>query len=338
MKPSVRQAFLCGAAAVFLSAPASASTIFDDIQGVDLSVEGGYLMGSGDLPYAQYHDGVKNYAFKVDPGNGWSGSFAANARFDDGTNVRATYTHTSSSQTAATGSYDGSNTPYPWPVWNILGFLNNRLPNGATSYNSSTVSTDLHADIVDLQAGHDVGLGTEGEFMLLGGLRIADFEQNTSADLFCSRPAGSSGPGGCSTPSLVVSQHRGSRFNGFGPSIGANYNDAVGTQGFGVFGSVLASALLGKQSTSTWAKFGGTSSNSLYADKHIAFTVDARLGLSYTMPDCPVVLAAGYQVSLLDRVRDTANAASATGSDHFGNHQAELLYHGPFLRLTYSAQ
>ena len=328
---SFRSTLVGTAALVALSAtPALANppTIFDNIQGWDFSAEGAYLMGSGDLPYAQYYDEhTKNYAFKVDPGNGWDGAFTANARFDDGTNFRATYTHMSSSQSAGTASYNSSNAASDYPVWNILGYLNNRAPNGATSWNRATVTTDVRADVVDLQIGHDVGLGLDGDFMLLWGVRIADYEQNSTADIYSYGSPGS----------LEVTTHRASHFSGAGPQIGGTYNRATGMPGFGLYGSALASAILGKQSSNNVSTFDSVTSDSRFGDTHFAYTFDAKAGLSYTMPDCPVVVMAGYQASYLSAVRDSENEALADGtSTTFGSHHANLFYHGPFLRLTYS--
>ncbi len=316
----------------------AAGTFLDNLAGVDVSAEGGYLIGNGDLPYAQYDDHVKDYAFKVGPGSGWSGKFELNGRFESGWNISASYMHSETTKSAATPSFNSTNTPVSWPVWNVLGFQNDSGSSGATSYNSATVSTKVHADVIDFEAAHDVGLGIDGDFMLLGGLRIADYEQRTSMDLFCSQPPGSTSGSGCTPRELEVAQNRGSRFSGFGPQVGAKYSVPVSDWGIGFFSSGIVSALLGKQETNTTSLFDGDSPTlSHFHDHHVAFTFDARAGLSYTMPNCPMIIALGYQVSWMNGVRDSQNEASASGSSaSFGSPHADLLYHGPFLRLTYS--
>ncbi len=239
-------------------ASAATGTFLDNLVGTDFSVEGGYLSGNGDLPYAQFDDGTKNYAFKVSPGNGWSGKFEVNGRFESGWNISASYMHSETTKSAATPSFDGSNSAADYPVWNILGFQNNSNTPGATSYNSATVSTKVHADVIDFEAGHDVGLGFDGNLMLLGGLRIADYEQRTSMDLFCSRPREVRGP--VAAPRRLSKSRRiaapGSAVLGRNSAPNIPFRSLIG--GIGFFGSGIVSALLGKQETNTTSLFGGS--------------------------------------------------------------------------------
>jgi hypothetical protein len=335
---------LCSTAIVTLAAfPAiagDAPAFLDDFHSIDVSVQGGYVMGSGDLPYAQFFDGAKDFAFKVGPGNGWNGKIGATAHFDSGWSFGANYAYLHSTASAATASFDRSNTQADWPVWNILGFQNNSNPSGATSYNSATVSTGVHTDIVDLTAGRDIGLGDDANVFVKGGLRLGEFEQQTNMDLFCSRPPGSIGPGGCATRTLEVAEHRGSRFAGVGPEVGADYRAPLAGTGLGLFGSWLTSALFGHQKTIThsmWEQGLPHPTLRTYSHDRVAFTLDADAGVSYAMSDFPLLISAGYQVSWLAHVRDSKNEAIATGSTNsFGSRKADLLYHGPFLRLSYT--
>jgi len=64
--------------------------------------------------------------------------------------------------------------------------------------------------------------------------------------------------------------------------------------------------------------------------------VSHTAGVSYKLPDHPVTIAAGYELSWLDGVRDSHNATSASGTSSYGDHKDSLLYHGPFVRLVVS--
>jgi len=182
--------------------------------GVDLMVEGGYLFGSGDLPYAEYWDGVSTHDFKMKPGDGWNGSASVTGRFECVWGVTLAYTGIRTSEDAGTGNYNGFNTPATWPIYNILG-------GAATSYNRMVSKTDVKADSFDLMIGHDVG-----------------------------------------------------------PEIGANYSVPISDNGLGVFGSALGSILFGKQTTNTVAT-GAAVGTSSYSDSHVAYTIDAKAGVSY---------------------------------------------------------
>ncbi|MEN6541051.1 Lpg1974 family pore-forming outer membrane protein [Parvibaculum sp.] len=353
MTKSSRALLLCGVAAAALSAAAGSASASGGKEtnwatvdnygflGLDLTVEGGYLFGSGDLPYAQYYDGAKDYSFDTGPGDGWTGKVGLTGRFEGGWDVNLFYSRLKSSESTGTASYDASNTPVDWPVWNILGWQSHSTPSGATSYNSATVTTDLTADIVDLNVGYDVGLGSgsDGKLKLIGGLRYAAYTQTTSMNLFCSASVFIP-QNDCIPARLEVAQHRESRYRGFGPQFGANYSAPLSDNGLGVFGSLVGSLLYGNQSTNTyseWKEGDPYSTRTSYNDNHFAYTIDTQAGLSYKLPDQPLEVAAGYQLSWASGVRDSKNEAIATGSNNsFGSRRDDLLYHGPFVRLTVS--
>lgn len=330
IKPTL---FVSVAAAALMSASASAhaaggketnyATIDDHgFQGVDLSIEGAYLFSSGKLPYAQFDDGVSNSDFTMDPGDGWNGGASARFRFEGGWKFNVAYKGTRLNETADTGQYDDLNTATTWPVWNILSPT-------TTSYNQVVASSDTNVDNFDLSIGHDVGLGS-GNMTLIGGLRYGVIQQNTSTTIYCTRVASA-----CVPPVVEGTEYRQSEYRGFGPSLGFDYSVPLTDSGIGAFGTALGSVLFGKQETVTEGT-GNASGTSTFSDHHIAYTLEGQAGLSYKIPDRPITLAAGYEVSWLNGVRDTQNNSSSTGTDSFGEHHADLLTHGAFIRLTVS--
>lgn len=335
MNNSLRRALLCGAATAALVSASSAAfasggkeTNWATIDnhgflGIDLTVEGGYAFGSGKLPYAQfdnYDDGDSGYTFRTDPGDGWNGSVGIAGRFEGGWKLNLSYTGLRSSQDADTGVYNESNTTpsIDWPIDNILG-------PSSTSYNQITVETHIKADTFDLTIGHDVGLGS-GNLTLIGGLRYGVYQQNTSTVIYCAKAS-------CDPREVESTENRQSRYRGIGPQFGANYAMPIGDAGFGIFGSALGSVLYGKQKTTSTGAWGDSTT---YSDNHVAYTADAKAGISYKLPNHPLEIAAGYSVSWLGRVRDTQNESSYTGDLNVGNRHDNLLYHGPFVKLTVS--
>lgn len=112
----------------------------------------------------------------------------------------------------------------------------------SASSTNSNVKVKTQADIVDLQAGYDVGLGSAGA-TLLGGLRGAEFRQDTDAQVFSSPTA---------RIPFTGTGHRGSTYYGLGPTIGAKAAYPI-AGGFGIEGNGLAGVLFGHQTTITSA-------------------------------------------------------------------------------------
>lgn len=330
MNKSIREMLLCSTAAIslFAFAPAAHASGGQETNwatidnhgflGIDLMLEGGYSFGSGDLPYAQYYDydgNSRNDTFRTDPGNGWNGSVGITGKFEGGWTTSLIYTGIRTSRSGSTPNYNYDNTGIDFPVDNILG-------PSSTSYNQITVSTKVKADSFDLNVGHDVGLGSAGNVTLIGGVRYGVYQQNTTTSIFDS------------DPNLESTETRSSRYQGVGPELGANYTVPFSDSGFGFFASALGSLLYGKQTTDSTGAWDETTS---YTNKHFAYTADAKAGFSYKLPDHPLQIMAGYSVSWLGRVRDSANESSYDGdTTSVGSRSDNLLYHGPFVRLVVS--
>ena len=291
--------------------------------GIDLMVQGGYSFGSSDLTYGQFYDytapGGANYGFDVDTGDGFNGKAGVDARFEGGWHFGLIYSGIRTSEKANSGTFDNSNVGFSWPVNNVLG-------NSATSYNEISVKTDVHVNVVDLTIGRDVGLGGN-TLVVTSGLRYGSIEQITKTDLWCSAFK-------CGTRSLENSDQLKSTYTGYGPILGASYSMPISTNGLSAFGSVLGSILYGEQKTSRWDS--GSATTTRNNDKHFAYTADAEAGISYKLPSHPMTLSMGYQVTYMDRVRDTTNGTGYTGTESYGSSKDDILYHGPFARLVIS--
>ncbi len=289
--------------------------------GIDLMLQGGYSFGSSDLTYGQFDDHAGgNRTFDVDTGDGFNGEAGVAARFEGGWKFGLSYTGVRTSQDANSGTFDDSNSALRYPIYNVLG-------NTTTSYNEIAVSTHLNVDMVDLTVGYDVGLGGASSLILTTGLRYGQIEQKSNTDIFCSAFV-------CGTRTYEYSDSLKSTYKGYGPILGASYSVPVSSNGVSVFGSALGSVLFGEQKTSRWDNNGGTTVNS--SDNHMAYTVEAEAGVSYKLPDHPLTISTGYQVSYMDRVRDTTNGTGSVGTESYGSSKDDLLYHGPFVRLVVS--
>jgi hypothetical protein len=297
----------------------------------NIFVQGGYaISGGNDTPFAEIAPGTTpGTVATVDSGNGFTGKVGGGVHLPGPWSAQFAYTGLRTDNKKSTGTFPSNST-----VVSVLagGRTFGGVPGIGTSWARASVVSKTHADVFDFQAGYDVGLGAGISGTILGGVRFGSFNQETDVAMFT--VAGS--------PSAVASRH--SRFEGIGPTLG--FKGAmplvVGWPGLGIEGSVLAGALFGDvHSTSTGAFIPPTATGAIFShtvDKHtVSPNAEAELALTYTlpMPSSPVSfqLAAGYQVMFYGHVRDTANGASRTGTEHFGSVTDDLLYHGPFARL-----
>ncbi|HYM33197.1 MAG TPA: Lpg1974 family pore-forming outer membrane protein [Candidatus Cybelea sp.] len=336
MRSRIKARLLGGAAAVALLAlvgtnDASAQSAKPGSFG--MFVQGGYNFGgarTNDLVFAEgatqqsrgssapVGSGTGSHPFTVSPNHGLSGRVGLGYQINDRWSVRGSYTGLRASKRGNTGTHPTQNGNAG--VFTVLG-------NGTTGSGSvvsgfaAAVKTRVRADVVDLQAGYDVGLGNLGQATLLGGVRFGRFTQTTDVTLFTSDGA------------PTAFNHRKSRFRGAGPTLGAQVAAPIGS-GFGVEGGVLGGLLRGKQTTKTDGQADGDPLRSQrFSDNHWAKTVNAEAALTFTLPvgSAAVQVAAGYEAMWFLGVRDTRNGISITNST-FGSHHDDLFFHGPFAR------
>ena len=296
---------------------------------VDLFIQGGYAFSSGnDTPFAEVRSGGFGSPAKailgVDSGDGWDGKVGGAVHFMNVWSAQLAYTGLRTRRSVGTGNYTPS-----FPLVTVLAGGVVGGPGVGTSWNRASVRSDTRADIIDFQAGYDIGLG-DISTTVLGGVRFGSFDQKTDATFFTSS----------GTP--IVDNTRHSRFQGIGPTLGAKAEMPlpVPVAGIGIEGSVVGGVLFGQVKSQTSAQFlpsGALLSHNVSKDT-ASPNVDAELALTYGMPvgGAKLQLAAGYQMSYYGSVRDSANGASSTGSEHFGSTTDDLLYHGPFVRLKAS--
>jgi hypothetical protein len=288
----------------------------------DIFAEGGYSLGSSvnEIPFAEFNNGAgTRFPFKMDPGSGLEGRVGAGIHFGGGWNANVGYTGLRINGKDDTGQHPN------FFVYTILG-------GSATSWNRAVIKTSISANIVDFQAGYDVGLGNPlgtgaGQATLLAGVRYGQVKQNTEVDVFSAANV------------LQVHDARRSSFIGAGPSLGAKaslpLNDRVSLDG-----SALGAAMVGRLSSDTDAAFvpaGAIPVNHVHTNK-VAWSSDAQLALSVSQPygSTMMLFSVGYRVSYLANVRDTANQSSTAPFAQYGSTTADLLSHGPFARLTFS--
>ena len=182
-------------------------------------------------------------------------------------------------------------------------------------YRAYEASRETH-DVLDFEVGRDVGLGQRlsktAKARVKLGIRFARFSAT-------SRFTGHyTSYGVWLTP---YDFDRKSRFRGVGPSFGLEASFKLGNNwSLGIDGS--AAALYGQQvyKTNFWGK---TSTRK----KTLAFNFTGSVGVSYKLPDSPVIFTAGYKAdSWLNAIR----AEKSPGQEAAINR----LYHGPFLRVT----
>lgn len=294
-------------------------------------VQGGFAVdGSSGLPYAQYYGpdlqsapSSTVYPFTVGSGSGFDIGGGVSAHFDNPWSANLAYTGLRSSKSGDTGQYGD------YAVVSVL-------PNGykagepgvGTSYNEAKVKTDVAADVIDFQAGYDVGLGEGISGTVLGGLRYAQISQNTHVGIL--------DLGGF----LEYSDHRDSKYWGLGPTVGLKASMPFEDSGFGVSGSLVGGLLIGQLKSDTdGADSSGRPVNPRnISSTSLAETINSEVALTYMMPSGPfqdVSFAAGYQVAYYAGVRDTRNGSSGNGAAVYGSVHDDLLDHGPFLRISY---
>jgi hypothetical protein len=294
----------------------------------DLFVQGGYgFAGDNSTPFAEVRSGgfqsPARSVLNVGSGDGWNGKVGGAVHFMNVWSAQLAYTGLRSTRTLGTPTYTPS-----FPLVSVLagGFTNPGFAGVGTSWNRATVRTETRADVIDFQAGYDVGLGGVST-TLLGGLRFGSFNQDTAVTLFDTS-------GGAE-----VNDQRQARFQGIGPTLGAKAEMPlpVPVAGVGIEGAILAGVLFGEVRSQTTGMFtnGNLQRPRNFSKDTVSPNVDAELALTYGMPvgGATMQLAAGYQVSYYGGVRDTANGASSTGSEQFGSTTDDLLYYGPFIRL-----
>lgn len=324
----IRQLFSTVALIPLLSAAAHSEP--SDVQ---LFLEGGLVDGRGDIAYAQFYDTVDNYPFEVSPGSGWTGQAGLAADLDSTLDVMIAYRQSNTSNDADTDTFNDTNSNADHPVWNVLGLDDNTFTPGATSYHQATVETEVRAQMLDFLVGYDVGLGqAEGEFKILAGVRYLRLDQDTSMELWCDREAN------CASPQLELTQSRDSRFEGAGPQIGAGFSTPLNGPNLTITGSIIGAVIFGEQETETYSIWydGSGENTATYSDKHRAYSLDGRLGLSYAPNLFPGAMEFGYRFSYLANVRDSRNEEAASADDIFGSRSDDYFEHGPFIRLTFS--
>ncbi|HYM33198.1 MAG TPA: Lpg1974 family pore-forming outer membrane protein [Candidatus Cybelea sp.] len=308
-----------------------------------VTLQGGYNFGgarTNDLTFAEAFTGTSASSatpFGASLKRGWNGRLGAAYQFTDRWSGKFLYTGlrahgrgaTPRSLSHTTNTNGTTNT-----FGNVNTVLGARTANGGlVTGTGAVVKTRLRADLFDFQAGYDVGLGPQMGATLLGGLRIARFDQHTDVSIF--------GEEGETDTSLAT---RNSRFFGVGPTLGAKVAMALGstgpTSGFGIEGGVLGGLLYGTQTTTIRHQFGDGTPDERLLDqqvdkRHLAESVEADAALTYAfgLGASTVQVAAGYEFMWFAGVRDTRNGASITNST-FGSHHDDLFFHGPFLRLT----
>jgi outer membrane protein OmpA-like peptidoglycan-associated protein len=302
---------------------------------VSVSVEGGYAIGTstnnttwGEAgPY--YYSDIRSNVIQQSPysalssgnGDGFIGRAAIGWQYDPQWSFGIMYTGLRSTKSAS-GKAGSLNT--------VLG-----SPSTTGAYSAKgTVSTKFRADVVDFQAGYDFGLGLGGGVgTALVGLEYGHFVQKIDVDI-----------GGTQSGSPInVGSSRRSIYSGAGPTLGLKGQIPLTgdmRNGFGVTGQAMGGLLIGRlesDSSSYYYNGGspGTSSTSTIRTR-VAETANGQLALTYTAPvgaASSVQLALGYQVVYFGGIRDSANLGSVVGAS-YGSAHDDLLYHGPFLRLT----
>jgi outer membrane protein OmpA-like peptidoglycan-associated protein len=326
MKMDFRRKLLTGVAATALivlvgAGDARAQAPAPQPYSFDLFLQGGRAFSADNTtPIGQLF--TTHQILTADSGNGWNGKIGGSVHFMNVWSAHLTYSGLRAKNTTNTPNFHTT----AFPLYSVLGGGFVGSPGIGTSWNREVVKTTTRADILDFQAGYDIGLGGGIRTTLLGGLRFGSFNQETDATLFSFAGA------------AQATDKRHSRFQGIGPTIGANVAMPLPVAGLGVEGSVLAGALFGEVRSSTAVTFTPPTSPLLprnFSKDHVSPNVDAELALTYTMPAPGAVLelAAGYQVNFYGGVRDTANGASIFPAQHFGSTTDDLLYHGPFARL-----
>ncbi|HYM33196.1 MAG TPA: Lpg1974 family pore-forming outer membrane protein [Candidatus Cybelea sp.] len=266
--------------------------------------------------------GTGSHPFTVSPNHGLSGRVGGAYQINDRWSIRGSYTGLRASKRGNSGALKTQNGNAG--VFTVLG--NGTTDTGSvTSSFAATVKTRIRADVVDLQAGYDVGLGGTVNATVLGGIRFGEFNQNTDVTLLQSN---------LTTPQAF--QHRSSTFFGVGPTLGAQVTAPIGG-GFGVEGGVLGGLLRGHQTTKTDGQFandGDPLQQQRFKDDHWAETANAEAALTFILPvgSGAVQIAAGYEAMWFLGVRDTRNGISVTNST-FGSHHDDLFFHGPFVRV-----
>jgi hypothetical protein len=327
---------LCSAGWLPLASAAHA----DILNGPDvrLFLEGGMILGHGDIAYAQFYDGLDNYPFEVSPGDGWSGRAGIGVGIAPKLEAILAYRQSNTLNDDDSGVWNETNTNGAWPIFNILGIENpadDPLASGATSWSQATVDTDVKAQMLDFLIGYDLGLGeTASELTILAGLRYLRVDQDTDMALWCVEDAAN-----CPASSVLqLTQSRKSQFEGMGPEIGARFSKPLDDHGVSIAGHLLGAVIFGKQETETFSIwFDGTNENTAtYSDNHLAYSLDGRLGLSYAPDLFPGAMEWGYRFTYLANVRDTRNEQAANADDIFGSRSDNYFEHGPYMRLTFN--
>lgn len=334
MKTNFKCKLLVGTAAVALFAAAPGrDAIAQYVSGgqapgtFSASAEGGYAIGTstnnsvwGEAP-AGYHGDPEPYGavpLSVGGGDGFVGRAALGYQYDPHWSFGIMYTglrtSQSSGQNGLLATVQGGGTKWGHPQ---------------TGYNGS-VKTSIAADIVDFQVGYDYGLGRGGIATALIGIEYGRFGQKTDVTMH-------QGCGYSCDPSAGTD--RNSTFSGVGPTLGVKGQMPLTgdvRHGLGLVGQVQGGVLFGSLDSDTTA-YGLYDPTSRDIDHdRTAETVQAQLGLTYAVhvgASSDLQLALGYQVMYFAGVRDSRNGVSEVGAT-YGSETDDLLYHGPFARLT----
>ena len=231
---SWRESLIVGASTIALMAGGPEAVRAEEFE---VFLDGGGVFADGDSTvFAEEHlSPTTSRQFEAEPEDGVRGRIGARVRVTPSWDFSLVY-----SGLKATGDNDATDNSPGYPGTYAADLHNVISTYGGTYYADAEVEIDTTYNVIDLEAGYSMGLGSGASGRLFGGLRLADIHQETRT-LFLQ------GPGTTSD----LSEKRESGFSDLGPRLGAAGAVPLGTMNLSVTGSVAGAVLFGDLNTKT---------------------------------------------------------------------------------------
>ena len=286
--------------------------------GWSVDVEGRLLAAEdGDIVWRADDTGAATSTIGID--EAWAGRAAITSpKLMGGVDFSLAYTglRSDSENAAFTGTAPG----YAYPVQGTYAY----------GYDAGSASAETDYDVVDFEAGLDVGLGAVRARPFVG-LRWADHSTSLGTG-FRTVPA-----------TTALSENRETQFDGIGPRIGLTarvpLTPIVFVEAMGAW-----SALFGDRDTriATTDGFTGTTTTARRSFDDTIHTFEGTVGLGLDlapMAGVPVEVLLGYRYETWIGILDTANFADLNNgapifpAGRFGSVDDDQTFHAGFLRL-----
>lgn len=309
-----------------------------DGAGWSASIEGGYLMESGEKakPYHTTDYDPNNFLALSGPYSGGTpdgGAFRSSFGYDFGSwDISAGYSGSWLGDRTRLSVDDG----YPFPVYGMPAIvLDRELWGFAFNMTEGAVKEGWSRHVVDLALGVDLLEGDTGHLKVLGGARYANIDHMIEIE------------GYHLIPTDTAAQSRRDRYEGFGPAIGLA-GELNLTEEMSLTGAITGAALFGKRTIRSKGEYHHTLLNlDLYSDEKstthkTVWNLGTELGLTYrpAMSDgAPFSVTLGYRLDQWWNIHDTRSERYRDDNNNYiyegtrGSRNGDATSHGPFLRL-----